>query len=99
MALLSVQRIECQFLHCAKQNEQQQQQQQNYRIHVGALSKRQYFQVFDTRHHYLYTHKKAEMEHKKNTQQIKKKQWKHTRAEHLLGTRALKCMLSSNCKW
>lgn len=55
MALLSVQRIECQFLHCAKQNEQQQQQQQNYRIHVGALSKRQYFQVFDTRHHYLYT--------------------------------------------
>lgn len=52
MALLSVQRIECQFLHWAKQNEQQQQ---NYRIHVGALSKRQYFQVFDTRHHYLYT--------------------------------------------
>lgn len=54
MALLSVQRIECQFLHCAKPNEQQQQQQHEKTI-VGALSKRQYFQVFDTRHHYLYT--------------------------------------------
>lgn len=77
MALLSVQRIECQFLHCAKPNEQQQQQQHEKTI-VFMLALFRNGNIFKFLIHgtIIYTHKKAEMEKRKKHPTNKKETMK-----------------------